>query len=72
MIDTLALALGHGLMAIAMMRLMLRAGLDEDPLLSEIAAETNSNRKVASASGRNAARRARVDSETDADEEAAR
>lgn len=59
MIDTLALALGHGLMAIAMLRLMLRAGLDEDPLLGELTAETNSNRKAASASGRNAARRAR-------------
>jgi hypothetical protein len=59
MIDTLALALGHGLMAIAMLRLVMRAGLDEDPLLGEIAAETNSNRKAASVSGRNAARRTR-------------
>ena len=57
MIDTLALALGHGLMAIAMLRLVTRAGLDEDPLLGELAAEANSKRKAASASGRNAARR---------------
>jgi hypothetical protein len=72
MIDTLALALGHGLMAIAMMRLMLRAGLDEDPLLEDLAAETSSNRKVASVSGRNAARRARTDSGADATDEDAR
>jgi hypothetical protein len=59
MIDTLALALGHGLMAIAMLRLMMRAGLDDDPLIGAMTAEADSNRKSASASGRNAARRAR-------------
>lgn len=58
MIDTLALALGHGLMAIAMLRLVSRAGLDEDPLLGELAAEANSKRKAA-----NAARRAKGDVE---------
>lgn len=59
MIDTFALALGHGLMALAMLRLLLRPGLDEDPLLEEIAAETSSNRHATSAAGRAAARRAR-------------
>lgn len=59
MIDTLALALGHGLMAIAMLRLVMRTGLDEDPLLGELAAEANSKRKAASASGRSAARRSK-------------
>lgn len=59
MIDTFALALGHGLMALAMLRLLLRPGLDEDPLLEEIAATMNSNRQANSASGRAAARRAR-------------
>lgn len=59
MIDTLALALGHGLLVIAMLRLVMRKGIDEDPLLCEIAAETDNNRKAASTSGRNAARRAR-------------
>jgi hypothetical protein len=58
MIDTLALALGHGLMALAMLRLLLRPGLDEDPLLEEIAAAMNSKREAASAAGRAAARRA--------------
>ena len=66
MIDTLALALGHGLLAIAMLRLVMRDGLDEDPLLGELAAEASSNRKAASIAGRNAARRAR-DHAADAD-----
>lgn len=59
MIDTFALALGHGLLAFAMLRLVMRAGLDEDPLIASIKAETDSNRKAASVSGRNAARRSR-------------
>lgn len=59
MIDTFALALGHGLLAVAMLRLVMRAGLDEDPLIASIEAETQSNRKAASTSGRNAARRER-------------
>ncbi len=58
-------------MAIALMRLMLRPGLDEDPLLEELAAETSSNHKAASVSGRNAARRARADGGTEATGEAA-
>lgn len=59
MIDAFALALGHGLLAFAMLRLVMRAGLDEDPLIASITAETDSNRKAASATGRNAARRSR-------------
>lgn len=59
MIDTFALALGHGLLAVAMMRLVLREGLDVDPLLDDIKSETSGNRKAASALGRNEARRAR-------------
>jgi hypothetical protein len=64
MIDTLALALGHGLMAIAMLRLVSRAGLDEDPLLGELAAEASSKRKAASA-----ARRAKGDVEGEGERE---
>jgi hypothetical protein len=63
MIDTFALALGHGLMAIAMLRLVTRAGLDDDPLLVELAAKAKSRRKAASA-----ARRARGDIESEAAE----
>ena len=76
MIDTFALALGHGLLAFAMLRLVMRAGLDEDPLIGSLTAETKSNRKQASAAGRNAARRAARaepdgDGEADAAEETA-
>ncbi|MCU0949336.1 MAG: hypothetical protein MUF47_14000 [Porphyrobacter sp.] len=67
MIDTLALALGHGLLAIAMLRLVMRDGLDEDPLLGELAAEASNNRKAASTAGRNAARRAREHAADDAE-----
>jgi hypothetical protein len=61
MIDYLALALGHGLMAIALLRLVTRDGLDSDPLIGELTSETTSNRKATSAAGRNAARRGRKD-----------
>jgi hypothetical protein len=69
MIDYFALALGHGLMAIALLRLVLRADLDADPLLGQLKADTAENRKAASTAGRNAARRERVkdDAGKDAD-----
>ena len=54
MIDYFALALGHGLLAIALLRLVLRDDLDSDPLIGEITDETASNRQAVSASGRNA------------------
>ena len=60
MIDYFALALGHGLLAIALLRLMLRDGLDADPLIGAIKTETEGNRKATSVSGRNAARRAKM------------
>lgn len=60
MIDYFALALGHGLLAIALLRLMLREGLDADPLISELKAETEGNRMATTTAGRNAARRART------------
>jgi len=59
MIDYFALALGHGLLAIALLRLVLRDAIDEDPLIADIKAQTADNRKATSAAGRNAARRAR-------------
>lgn len=70
MIDTFALALGHGLLAVAMMRLVLREGLDVDPLLDDIKSETAGNRKAASALGRNEARRARGEHGAESDERA--
>ena len=59
MIDHFALALGHGLLALALLRLVMRAGLDDDPLIDAIQSETADNRMATSTAGRNAARRAR-------------
>jgi hypothetical protein len=59
MIDYFALALGHGLLAIALLRLVMREGLDDDPLIRAIEDETAANRKATSTAGRNAARRER-------------
>jgi hypothetical protein len=59
MIDYFALALGHGLMAIALLRLVLKKGLDEDPLIGKLGEKANARRKAASAASRSAARRAR-------------
>ena len=58
MIDHVALAIGHALLAVAMLRLVLRAGLDDDPLIGEIEAEAADRRKRTSSAGRSAARRA--------------
>jgi hypothetical protein len=58
MIDHFALALGHGLLALALLRLVLRAGLDDDPLIGSINAEAEDRRKRTSTAGRNEARRA--------------
>jgi len=63
MIDYFALALGHGLLAIALLRLVMREGLDEDPLIGSINDEAKANRKATSTAGRNAARRERDDGE---------
>lgn len=59
MIDYFALALGHGLMVIALLRLVMRDALDVDPLIASITAEDAGRRKSASIAGRNQARRAR-------------
>jgi hypothetical protein len=59
MIDYLALAIGHGLLAIALLRLVIRSGLDEDPLIAAIRKEGEDERKAKSSTGRSAARRAR-------------
>lgn len=66
MIDHFALALGHGLLAVALLRLLLRAGLDDDPLIGAIDAEAEEARQRTTTSGRNAARRAQAIDEDDA------
>jgi hypothetical protein len=63
MIDHIALAIGHGLMAIALLRLVMRAGLDDDPLIGELKSDAADNRRANSSAGRNAARRGGTDGE---------
>lgn len=58
MIDHFALALGHGLLAVALLRLVLHTGLDDDPLIGSIKAEADEARMRMSSAGRSAARRA--------------
>jgi hypothetical protein len=65
MIDHIALAIGHGLLAVALLRLVLRAGLDDDPLIGSIEAAADEARKRKSSAGRKAARRAQDAGEDD-------
>lgn len=58
MIDYLSLAVGHALLAIALLRLVMREELDVDPKLQEYADRLKAERDAASASGRQARRRA--------------
>lgn len=61
MIDYFALALGHGLMAIALLQLVMRADVDADPLLEKLKNDTAKHRMAGSA----ARRRARAQAEGD-------
>ena len=58
MIDYLSLAIGHGLLAIAFFRLVMRADLDVDPAVAALEAEADAARQVETVAGRNASRRA--------------
>ncbi|TAD82696.1 MAG: hypothetical protein EAY70_03140 [Sphingomonadales bacterium] len=69
MIDYLALSIGHGLLAIALLRLVMRDSLDTDPLIHDLKAETTRNRQAASGSGRSTARRMRPEEADDHDPE---
>ena len=53
MIDYFALALGHGLLALAMLRLVMREALDVDPRLKELADKAEAEREAASVASRN-------------------
>ncbi len=57
MIDYISLALGHGLLAIALLRLVMRDALDIDPKLQSYKDAEAAEREAARTSGRNAARR---------------
>jgi len=58
MIDTIALAIGHGLLAIALLRLVMREQLDVDPELEAHAERRRAEREATGISGRNARRNA--------------
>ena len=45
MIDYFALALGHGLLALALLRLALRGDVDADPLMTSLTKEAAARRK---------------------------
>ena len=60
MIDYFALALGHGLLALALLRLVLREETDVDPRLKELAEKAEAEREAGSAASRNARRRRKV------------
>ncbi|MEO0462752.1 MAG: hypothetical protein AAF127_06455 [Pseudomonadota bacterium] len=46
MIDKFALALGHALLGIAMLRLVVREGLDVDPLLARLSPKKRRARRA--------------------------
>jgi len=46
MIDTIALALGHALLAVALVRLALRVDVDRDPLIARLAAAAEEARRT--------------------------
>lgn len=58
MIDYFALALGHGLLAYAMLHLFMRAEVDTDPLIDGLKRQMRDHRAGSSTAGRNARRRA--------------
>ena len=61
MIDYFALALGHGLLAIALLHLVMREGLDVDPLIADLKEQIRQKRMQSSVAGRNAARRRKAE-----------
>lgn len=61
MIDYFALALGHGLMAIALLHLVMREGLDVDPLIGGLKDQIRQKRMQSSVAGRNAERRRKAE-----------
>ncbi len=56
MIDTIALVLGHALLAVALLRLALRVDVDDDPLIARLSQQAAAQRKA----GRNQRRGGRA------------
>lgn len=69
MIDHFSLVLGHGLLALVMLRLVMRDNVDIDPALKLLKDKAQALRDSGSLAGRRAARRERT--ETPAAEESA-
>ena len=61
MIDYIALIIGHALLGIAILRLVMRKGLDVDPLLDSFKQAERDRRKARSDAVRAARREARQD-----------
>jgi hypothetical protein len=62
MIDTLALALGHALLGVALLRLMLREDVDHDPRIDGLKQDIRNHRRTVGLAGhRTARRRAKAD-----------
>ena len=61
MIDYLSLAIGHGLLALALLKLVMRADLDEDPAIKALAEKADAEREASSMVGRAARRRKKVE-----------
>ena len=57
MIDYISLTLGHALLAIALLRLVMRDELDVDPELEAHADKLRAEREAGTVAGRNARRR---------------
>ena len=57
MIDYLSLAIGHGLLALALLRLVMRDELDRDPHVQGLIDQLKAQREDASVAGRNKRRR---------------
>ena len=58
MIDYLSLAIGHGLLAFALFKLVMREDVDVDPAIQSLKDKAEAEREAASVAGRNARRRA--------------
>lgn len=58
MIDYISLAIGHGLLAFALFKLVMREDLDVDPAIQALKDKAEAEREASSVAGRNARRRA--------------
>lgn len=59
MIDHIALAIGHGLLGLALLRLVMRDDLNADPLLGSFSEASRQRRALRREARREAARRSR-------------